>query len=683
LILIFILYQLFTKGEPSMLKRFSNFTVLLVLSLVLMIFVTCTDGNKDIEISVSADEADFLTTNSAYVVMRYFAENAKIVQVGVIYSTLPGRLTTNNIISYRGTPTAEFGVVSDVPVASGIFGAGLTGLASDTGYYYKPYIKINQSTNEFPDGYFVPSDFKTFKTLANTMRSITLNPNGGIVSPTSIQASVGSTIAQLTIPVPTRSGFAFDGWYSAATGGTKYPDSYVINSDITLHAQWVASAFTVTLNANGGIVSPASIEVPVGRTIAQLTIPVPTRSGFLFDGWYSAATGGTKYPDSYSINSNITLYAQWSASTFTVTLSGNGGTVTPTTVVAANGSTLGSLSLPTPTRNNYAFIGWFSATSGGIMYTNATIVNSNMTLYAQWTASAFTVTLNANGGTVSPTSIGAANGSTLGSLSLPTPTRSGYTFVGWFSATSGGIMYSNTTVVNSNMTLYAQWTTSSATTYTITLNANGGSVSPTSISTQGGRTLQQIDLPTPTRTGYSFEGWANAATGGTIYPLSYVVNSNITLYAVWSTSQTQEKLVGLWYDYRDWDMNEIEFYNTGKGQDIWYTSAYIDTYEGFEFNWTATATTVTMTVTLVFWNNLDGRGEQTSTAMADINRITSSSSAVAGVMTLGYSLSSDGNTLNIPVWQRIYQRFVGTLHPPATGKSLERGERRYLRERKD
>ena len=91
--------------------------------------------------------------------------------------------------------------------------------------------------------------------------------------------------------------------------------------------------------------------------------------------------------------------------------------------------------------------------------------------------SAYTVSLNANGGSVSTTSITvSANGTYSG---LPTPSRTGYDFSGWFTSASGGTQKSNGSGLasNSDHTLYAHW---SAKKFTVSFNANGGSVSPTS-----------------------------------------------------------------------------------------------------------------------------------------------------------------------------------------------------------
>lgn len=148
--------------------------------------------------------------------------------------------------------------------------------------------------------------------------------------------------------------------------------------------------YTVTLKANGGKVSKSSITVTNGKTYSSL--PTPTRSGYTFDGWYTATTGGDKVTSSTKVNlkKNQTLYAHWkkkgeTKKTYTVTFNPNGGTVNQKTKkVEANG-VIGSM--PTPTRKGYTFHGWSTSQSGaGMLLTTGDemLVNKNTTLYAQW-----------------------------------------------------------------------------------------------------------------------------------------------------------------------------------------------------------------------------------------------------------------------------------------------------------
>jgi uncharacterized repeat protein (TIGR02543 family) len=122
-----------------------------------------------------------------------------------------------------------------------------------------------------------------------------------------------------------------------------------------------------------------------------------TRTGHTFVNWNTLANGtGTSYSStSYVANltttngATVTLYAQWTANTYTVTFDANGGgTPSPTTKTVTYASTYETLA--TVTRSGFTFNGWFTATSGGIQILSTTTVTTtaNQTLFARWTAAA-------------------------------------------------------------------------------------------------------------------------------------------------------------------------------------------------------------------------------------------------------------------------------------------------------
>jgi uncharacterized repeat protein (TIGR02543 family) len=155
-----------------------------------------------------------------------------------------------------------------------------------------------------------------------TTYTVTFNPNGGTVMPTSatVTAPTGSCGTLASFPTPTRTGnYTFDGWYTAATGGTLASSS--ICSNTTFYAHWtsipespITTTYTVTFNPNSGVVTPTSATVTVTTgscgTLTSSSFPTPTRAGnYTFDGWYTAAIGGTQA--SSSICANTTFYAHW------------------------------------------------------------------------------------------------------------------------------------------------------------------------------------------------------------------------------------------------------------------------------------------------------------------------------------------------------------------------------------
>lgn len=280
--------------------------------------------------------------------------------------------------------------------------------------------------------------------------------------------------------------------------------------------------YTVSYDANGGNCGQTTGYAT--SVSAAVTLPTPTRSGYIFAGWYTAASGGTRAGgagESYTPSANITLYAQW-GKPCTVTYNANGGSCG----TASEKYTGTALTLPTPTRDGYWFTGWYDAATGGKKIGDAGAsyqATGDITLYAQWSP-VYTVTYNANGGSVTPASAeykGTA-------LTLPMPTRDGYAFNGWYTAASGGTKVEGPYTPTANITLYAQWKDPITVTYDAT--TNGGSCSTTSQTYLG----TALTLPTPAdRTGYTFNGWYTAASGGTKINTPYEPTANITLYAQW------------------------------------------------------------------------------------------------------------------------------------------------------
>jgi uncharacterized repeat protein (TIGR02543 family) len=139
----------------------------------------------------------------------------------------------------------------------------------------------------------------------------------------------------------------------------------------------------------------------------------------------------------------------------------------------------------------------------------------------------------------SGSAISSGSTTTGGSISSSpgTPTRSGYTFNGWFTAASGGsaISFAYVHGQTANFTLYAQWT---ATTLTVTYDSQSGSAISSGSTTIGGSISSSPG--TPTRSGYTFNGWFTAASGGSAISFAYVhgQTANFTLYAQWTAAAT-------------------------------------------------------------------------------------------------------------------------------------------------
>jgi uncharacterized repeat protein (TIGR02543 family) len=108
---------------------------------------------------------------------------------------------------------------------------------------------------------------------------------------------------------PTRKGYVFSGWYSAASGGTLYTWPHTLTGDVTMYARWETARYTITFNTGegGSVVEPVTVDA--GTAVAKPNDP--TREGCVFTGWYSAANGGTRYLWPHTLSGDIVMYAGW------------------------------------------------------------------------------------------------------------------------------------------------------------------------------------------------------------------------------------------------------------------------------------------------------------------------------------------------------------------------------------
>ena len=141
---------------------------------------------------------------------------------------------------------------------------------------------------------------------------------------------------------------------------------------------------TVSFDANGGSITQSSKTVTSGSPYGVL--PIPTREGYTFNGWYTEQSGVNKIEAEtiVSTTEHHTLYANWTANTYTLNFNPNGGSVTLSSKTVTYGSPYGEL--PIPTRDGYTFNRWTQNPGGGTVYTEESIVMSDNdhTFYAQW-----------------------------------------------------------------------------------------------------------------------------------------------------------------------------------------------------------------------------------------------------------------------------------------------------------
>jgi uncharacterized repeat protein (TIGR02543 family) len=338
---------------------------------------------------------------------------------------------------------------------------------------------------------------------------------------------------------PTRSGYTFQGWFSAESGGTQYTWPHTVTGNVTMHARWrdnslpVPTQYTISFNSHGGSAVTA-ITADEGTVVEKPTDP--TRSGYTFSGWFSAASGGTLYSWPRTLNADLTIHAQWrdnsqpAPTQYTLSFNSHGGS----TVAAITVDEGTVVEKPTdPTRSGYTFNGWFSAGSGGTLYTWPHTLTADVTMHAQWQDTSdpgptqYTISFDSHGGPAVQAIT--ANEGTL--VEKPAdPTRSGYTFNGWFSAASDGTLCTWPHTLTANVTIHAQWTLIS---YTISYTLNGGTNGAGNPASYTVESLP-LTLTAPVLTGYTGIWYDNPAlTGSPVTGIPAGITGDKTFYAQW------------------------------------------------------------------------------------------------------------------------------------------------------
>ncbi len=335
---------------------------------------------------------------------------------------------------------------------------------------------------------------------------ITWDTQGGSAIAPTDQEMVSPNMTNLAFPAdPTRAGYAFAGWYTAATGGTKVEAPYRLPfQDTTYYARWEANVITITWDYNGGKVGSATKGTTSATYSASAKVPMatasPTRAGYRFAGWFTAASGGTQVSSKTALPASaITYHAHWVAEGPHVDVRFSGelwrsiertlsGAVAPgkqgtsyrpacyASEVALRGGQLviSGVSDYEPAEELIYHVGFGSAVSGvesaWLVTADASGAKKGRYLGSSAAsvagaasadvylngAGAVTVTWDAQGGTVEPAkTAGVMPYAPVGAL--PTPTRAGYVFVGWFTAKSGGAQVSPSTLVERSITYYARW----------------------------------------------------------------------------------------------------------------------------------------------------------------------------------------------------------------------------------
>lgn len=329
-----------------------------------------------------------------------------------------------------------------------------------------PMTKLTaRPAEDFTDGtYFVGSDYIAIYTQKFSVYTIgydveiTLDANGGTVAATTVKTDADG---KAELPDAARKDYTFLGWYTEQEGGEQKPSGSTFDANTTLYAHWSYVPFQVKLDSQGGFVTDSAIATKEGNVLSK-TPETPRaagdRAGYHFSGWFTESKAGqavtetTVFPRPAEDGEAPTIYAHWYVN---VTFDPNGGTGETATTQTDMDDHL--LTLPkSPSRDQYRFDGWYTERDGGSKVTvdSTAKFTQDTTLYAHWSYIPVTVTFNPDGGTVTPKTMQTVEGGKL-EKKLPTPTRSGYRFQGWYDEQNQKV--DDDTIYTSNTTLTAHW----------------------------------------------------------------------------------------------------------------------------------------------------------------------------------------------------------------------------------
>ena len=353
------------------------------------------------------------------------------------------------------------------------------------------------------------------------------------------QLTATYTVNSVELPTPTKAGYTFDGWYTQKSGGTKVNSPYMPSSDITLYAHWTANQYTITFDpGTNGTVGTTTKQVTYDQTYG--TLPTPTRPGGRFDGWYTEDGTKVTSTDKVNITKDTKLTAKWIEVSSKLTVNPNGGTwsgKTNSQDFTQNYNTTKNIENPTAP-NGYTVK--FDANGGNATQTQLVQPKTfdKWTLTGAGSLTGTTYTFGDKDGTLT------ANYKD-GNVTLPSATKTGATFKGWYTAKTTGTKVGDAgTIYNalSDVTLYAQWEEQK---YTLTIDPNGGTIggntnkktvqggynSTTEIETPVAPTKYRVTLDNDGQTTdiiqtTTFAGWKVKSGSGTISNSTYTFGTD-------------------------------------------------------------------------------------------------------------------------------------------------------------
>lgn len=432
--------------------------------------------------------------NSTNVPLKLDSETVTLARVSVENCSSLALVLLADHTNLKLLDTIKLGVTGEDAVISknvtlGKSNVEVSGLLQLTGNYLVCGEISNDNLLSFNSGKVITITEDEYNNRL-TSCTVSFNANGGSTPTASKTVYYGQKYG--TLPTPTRTYYTFNGWYTAASGGTKVTADTVVDKLVnhTLYAQWSLNTYTLKFNANGGSVSQTSKVVTCGQAVG--TLPTPSRTGYTFTGWYTS--DGTKLTSTSILSTqvDVTVTAKWSVNSYKVSWNaGTGYTITVKRTSSPNANagtgTLSSgatiyygdvLAITYTAKTGYTF------NSKGI--TSATVTGNitSSNIYATASVNQYTVSWNTGTGysiTVKRTSSPLAGAST-GTLNSGAKVYYGDVLSITYSASTGYSLSSKgktSITVTSNVTSSSIYATASLNSYTYNIvykSSNGTSL---------------------------------------------------------------------------------------------------------------------------------------------------------------------------------------------------------------
>ncbi|MBR3952005.1 MAG: InlB B-repeat-containing protein [Oscillospiraceae bacterium] len=406
--------------------------------------------------------------------------------------------------------------------------------------------------NETPAAVMPAEDLEYTAIWTANKYSVVFDLDGGKVvsgSAATREVTFGSAYGEL--PVLEKQAYHFDGWYTAKEGGAKVTAETIVTnaSNHTLYARYTAETYAITYNGVEGATNdnPATY----GAATGNVTLKAPVKEGYTFEGWYlNADFSGTEVKTvAKDRGEDLVLFAKWSENKYTVIFHSNNGSGEATSSEEFTYTEEKALNKNTFTRMGYTFLGWAeNKAATKAEYTDGQVVskltaeaNGEVHLYAVWAPKEYKIVyMNLEGATNAkdnPASFNAENNV----ITLHDPSKTGYTFAGWFTDSDFEHKVSGTITLEAShdWIFYAKWTPNQ---YVITFDSCLGDSVPResmlmTYDVAANLTLvsEMVHFSNP---GYTFKGWATEKGGKVSYRdgesvINLVTEGGITLYAVW------------------------------------------------------------------------------------------------------------------------------------------------------